>query len=404
MSETTHKYSSDKEYCQEMFKAVRMYVHHHYPFWGHLLGKLRPTFYEGDDAPIPTLATDGKKLMVNMDYFMDLHEQNKMLAVSSVIHEIFHCLMDFEIGRMENVPKHEHTYYNHSEDYLINGWLDQNGLPVHDEWLFDQRFMNNDLTVESIVEILKEEQPNLNNKPDCSCGRPHPEADGAQGDADNPTFTDVDILEADQEAEENGRNAGNMPGNLSRFIDELKNPPMDWDKVLFQYMTKADTPDWKDYSRMNRRSMSGTFDKDFIMPVDNGEKVEMRVYIDTSGSIQSGELAQSIGLINQLCRQKNVELNLIWWDTKLHPEEKTFRNIDWNAVEPKGGGGTHIQPVVDDHEEKSPLVSVCFTDGFFSSPDHCPKNMIYILYEGGTERNLEDLTDQIYKIENRSNN
>lgn len=108
------------------------------------------------------------------------------------------------------------------------------------------------------------------------------------------------------------------------------------------------------------------------LPGRSGKSLRRAVYaIDTSGSIGGPELKQSIDSVTALVKQLGCEeLHLIYWDHGVasHEVYRFATGQKLAATQPKGGGGTCFEPVLQfiDSEGINPDVMIVNTDGYIA--------------------------------------
>jgi predicted metal-dependent peptidase len=167
--------------------------------------------------------------------------------------------------------------------------------------------------------------------------------------------------------------AGKMKGNLSREIDEILHPKVDWKEALRDFIkSHAKGYDESTWRRPNRRYLAC----DIIMPSTIGFKAERVVTgIDTSGSIGGELIARFMGELKSICDEVTPEIvDLLYWDTRVANHE-VYRGAEVsnivNSTKPRGGGGTMPECVPKYIREKQikPQCVVMLTDGYFYGDD-----------------------------------
>jgi predicted metal-dependent peptidase len=180
--------------------------------------------------------------------------------------------------------------------------------------------------------------------------------------------------EIDAALREGAMLAGRMKGNVSREIDDLLHPKVDWREALRDFIKLAtkggDQSTWR---RPNRRYLG----VDIVMPSAESRRAEMFVLgIDTSGSIGHEELAQFLGEVKSICEEVAPEtIELLYWDSHVASRE-TYHGADLEKLiettKPRGGGGTSpgCVPAYMQEQRISPQCVIMLTDGYFGS-DGC---------------------------------
>lgn len=159
------------------------------------------------------------------------------------------------------------------------------------------------------------------------------------------------------------RGWGNTPNSLRQMIDNLINPQVNWKRELkkalstlfFGHKGKKDT-----WTRANRRGL----------PVQGKRKLstEAIIAIDTSGSIFYDKECMKAFFTEIESIVKNHRVRIIEFDCEIQKEIYDYNKGDWKKLEPKGGGGTDVQPIYD-YMIKNKLSKnklVVLTDGYFS--------------------------------------
>ena len=160
---------------------------------------------------------------------------------------------------------------------------------------------------------------------------------------------------------------GKGTGGLSRELQDLLEPKIDWREVLREFVKSTcrakDTSSWR---RPNRRYLStGTY-----MPSMIGERVgHLVVAVDTSGSIGDAELAEFLSEVKGIAEEVNPEkVDLLYWDSEVAAHEE-YNDADVpnivSSTKPAGGGGTSPSCVSAYIAEKKiePECIIVLTDG-----------------------------------------
>lgn len=160
---------------------------------------------------------------------------------------------------------------------------------------------------------------------------------------------------------------GKMRGNVSREINNLLHPKVDWREALRDFVKAfAKGYDQSTWRRPNKKYLG----IDVMMPSVIGFKPGLIVLgADTSGSI-SHQLGQFLGEMQMIAEEVSPErIELLYWDTRVAGHE-TYEGgalaLLSKSTKPRGGGGTAPDCVPKYLVEKSikPQCVVMFTDGF----------------------------------------
>lgn len=165
--------------------------------------------------------------------------------------------------------------------------------------------------------------------------------------------------------------AGKMGGNVSRELQDLLTPKVDWKEALRDFVkTTTQGKDQTTWKRLHKRYIG----MDIIMPSSYDEKVgSIVVGVDTSGSIGGEELAQFLGEVKSICDEVSPEkIDLLYWDTRVAGHE-TYQGSELaslvESTQAKGGGGTDPDcvPAYMKKEDLKPECVIMLTDGYLSS-------------------------------------
>jgi predicted metal-dependent peptidase len=341
---------------------------------------------------LPTASTNGRDVTYGRAFVESLTD--KQLAFV-VVHEAMHKAYR-HLTIWKDIAKENPLLANAAMDYVINLQIrdsDPSGdaveMPRDKDGkvmgLLDEKYRNMD--TKQVYNILKEENCKGQGQDDNSSGSPsggQGNQQGQQGDGSSNNFDEHDwegakemtkeqadklASEIDNALREGAILAGKMKGNVSRGINELLYPKVDWREALREFIkTHTKGGDQSTWRRPNRRYLG----VDIIMPSSVTEKAEtMVVGIDTSGSVQGELLAQFMGEMKSICDDVAPEtVELLYWDSAVAGHE-TYRGAEVanviDSTKPKGGGGTSPEcvPVYLEAERIAPQCVIMLTDGEF---------------------------------------
>ena len=167
--------------------------------------------------------------------------------------------------------------------------------------------------------------------------------------------------------------AGKMGGNVSREMQDLLTPKVNWKDALRDFVkTSTQGKDQTTWRRLHKRYIG----MDIIMPSTYDEKVgSIVVAVDTSGSIGNAELAQFLGEVKCICDEVSPEkIDLLYWDTNVAGHE-TYVGAELSSLtettQAKGGGGTSPEcvPHYMKKESLNPECVIMLTDGYIDRQD-----------------------------------
>ena len=179
--------------------------------------------------------------------------------------------------------------------------------------------------------------------------------------------------EVEQALRQGSMLVGKMGGNVSREIDEMLVPKVNWREALRDFVKTAmqgkDKTTWK---RLHKRYLAS----DLIMPSSYSDKVGgIAIGIDTSGSIGTEELTQFLSEVKSICDEVSPEvIDILYWDTHVASRE-TYRDNELagliKTTKPAGGGGTEpacVPKFMKKHDMK-PECLIMLTDGYIGHQD-----------------------------------
>ena len=332
----------------------------------------------------PTARTNGRDEWYGREFTKELRDQELNFVIA---HEAGHKMYR-HLTTWKKLYDEDHRLANAACDYVINLMLrdlDPNERTIaFPKWkdgplkgqpmgLIDERFRG--MNAKQVFDILKQERE-----------------EGGGGDGDGPEgFDEHDWNEATEGMSEEEKKqlakeidqairqgvmaqqkiAGKGAGGLSRELEELMTPKVDWREVLREFVKATcrakDTSSWR---RVNRRFLStGTY-----MPSLIGEKVgHLVIAIDTSGSIGGPELAEFLSEVKGIAEEVNPsQVDLLYWDSEVAGHEEYTESDVGNIVQstqPKGGGGTSPSCITEYLKEKKiePECVIVLTDGYVGS-------------------------------------
>jgi predicted metal-dependent peptidase len=340
---------------------------------------------------IPTACTNGKDVSYGRSFVDSLNDRElAFLVLHESMHKAYRHLLVWEKLAKEN-PR----LANLAMDYVINLQLvDYNKpnviqMPKDSEGNYmgalDERFRGMD--TKQVYDILKNEmqdQPEDGQGGQGGQGTGQKSGAGGQPDGKSKSLDDHDwenaqemtqeekedlSREVDRALREGAMLAGRMKGEVSREIQELLHPKVDWKEALREFIKTAmmgrDNSTW-------RRPSKRFIGMNVVMPSSYSEKMgRLAVGIDTSGSIGGAELSQFLGEVKAICDEVAPEaVDLMYWDSHVasHEVYEGHQVADLvSSTKPRGGGGTEPDCVPRFMREKqlSPQCTVMLTDGYF---------------------------------------
>lgn len=321
------------------------------PFFGTLA--LRLIMVEDATLNPPTMAVDGTNIFYHPQFVMD-HSFDEVKFV--IAHEVMHCVFE----HVTRVGGRDPAKWNVAGDYAINPLLVDAGLQLPASGgLINPAYAG--MTADQIYNLLPQ-----NTKPYDSF-RPAPKTPAQLKELEeNWKVATVQAANA-------AKGAGNLPGSLKRFVDQLVQSKTDWRAQLREFATEITKNDYS-WSRFSRRHLSAGF---YLPGLYSESMGTMVVVTDDSGSISDTILqlfGSEIDAIRQAVQpERTIVLSC---DQRInHVDDLTM--ADSFQLKCYGGGGTDFHPPFEWLEKEgitpSCLVYLTDLDGPFpKNPPHYP--------------------------------
>jgi predicted metal-dependent peptidase len=336
------------------------------PFWATIL--VTKNFVENDQ--IPTMCTDGRKIMYNPKFVKSLSFQE---AMGVVVHEAYHILLMHMIRLGNRNP----MVANMAMDYAINPLVQKAGFTLPKSCLFDKKFDN--MEWEAIYSIL------MKNIKEIEISMGNGEGEGKEGEG--KTFTgnvggvtapknedgsalsesdtkklEQEIKQAVQGALQAAKKIGNVPAGMERLVKELLEPVVNW-KAVIQEMVVSNSRNDYSWVKPNRRYVQSGF---MLPSLEKPEVGDIVVGIDTSGSMSERDLQEIASELQSILSTYNTKIFVVYWDTKAYPHEEFESGDDCVSLKMIGGGGTDIGSFFNYiyKHDFEPSMVLCFTDGY----------------------------------------
>jgi len=320
---------------------------------------------------VETAATDGKKVFINSKFLLSLNskEQNALL-----LHEILHMAL----LHVMRAGDRDGTVWNIAADIVVNNLIKANtSFALPKGAILDENFL--DQSVEFIYEkILKNK-----NKYQLPMADIIHSDESAVSSMDTEEINEIqgywkDKIQILQNSNLNtDQNPGSLPLGLSKEIETVLEPEVDWRHALWKFVGK--TP--ADFDDLDRRFIYRGLYLEGLMT----ESLEVNVCIDTSGSISDSLLRNFLAeLKGILSSYPHIECKFFWADNDLYGPYK-LENIK-ELPEAQGFGGTSFQPFFEylKKNENGLLssnqnVAIYFTDGYGSFPKDSPYPTMWLV-------------------------
>ena len=328
---------------------------------------------------IPTAATDGRQIIVNPQFFKGLAtaEQEGVF-----LHEVLHAaLLHVPRGQGRDAKR-----WNIAADIVVNGILAKEGYTLPDDHLRDhwlERF-----SVEEVYDLLKQPRQEQRKRqlvnPDLLTDSPDeaemPAPDGQVGQEQQSglkEFWDNAREQASIMAESSMY--GDLPASLTREYDQLAAEHLNWRHYLWRFLVRTPI----DYSGFDRRFVG----QGMYLETLEGESVRVAVAVDTSGSINKGQVTLFLNEVQGILQAyPHLRCDLYYADAKLYGPHLLQPTAP--IPPPVGGGGTDFRPFFEqlagDTDPWTTTVAVYLTDGYGRFPENHPTDsVLWVVTPGG---------------------
>ena len=365
---------------------------------------------------IEKLTSNGKKHVINPEWFLTLDTETGVLAIYQIVHAEAH-LAAFRAELFTKKDLWSMAVFLstiaawNGTDYSTQREQAYSVDPLVDYILFEWR--TKEQSYENIYkELLKiekdkpEEFENLANKVGAS-------QQGGDSNSTSPIdLKDFPGSQLEKELAENkikqsvnsimkntesGDTAGTGSAELDALITEWFKPKkLNWKQILSQFLV-AKYPIERSWKRRNRR-----YNKIYMPSKEGNALGDISICIDTSASMDLEVIGMAINHIQQMVEQLSpMSIMFYLFDTQLQSIQKTYRGADTDligTIDIKGRGGTCINSTIDAAIETSNQLDLMLviTDGELDMEyaEQEAKNNGFTLFWLITEKYIVDHIDE----------
>ena len=371
-----------------------------------------------------TAMTDGTHIFFDIDFFNKLNEEERKFVLA---HEVWHVIyMHF---LRQNARETE--LWNIATDCEINYMLRTENFTSPEQLCYPDKEVegkNAEEIYEYLLKKAKKQNKNSNMNNDSPSGGSNGKGNfsGQFDDHYSENENDVVKLPSDQwgekgidkdftprisqdaseriremvisEAQRYERTQGKLPSYLENVINRIRKPEINWREYLAQFVSSC-IGDRRVWLPPNRHYVwSGGY-----FQSRRGEKIEVVVTVDTSGSTTCDLPKFMAELINLLETFGNYEMTVIQCDAEVHDVSVYDASNEYPINNPelikwKGFGGSDLNPAFDEIIKRSIQGSlhIVFTDGYIDVPKKNPLQIptLFVLTSDGDE-NLCDWGEKV---------
>lgn len=324
------------------------------------------------DDTIPTAATNGALIKFNTNFFMDLKDEARVFIFA---HETLHVAYT-HMCRAEN---RQPIVWNMACDYVINLLLKDNGFHVLDSALIDEKYR--DMTAEQVYNELLDD-PDLQDKIE-QFEQEHGDGDLDQDGQGQGTSEQKrrameasiqdKIIKANVQTQMQGQDAGLMPAEIQRMLDELMNPKLDPEELLRRFLIDSNKT-YYSWKSPNRKHYAASHGRTYLPSISQKDKrlAHITFAIDVSGSVDDTQFKELCSIVYATIKELSPDtINLIQWDSEMCGDDVINDIDDLMKVKFNGGGGTDPRCAFDQftkHPDSKAMVVL--TDGYFSNYEY----------------------------------
>jgi len=363
---------------ERQISVIRTHLCTRTPFFGSLALYAR---VEVSDK-IPTAATDGKTIYINLDFFTPLSTAQQE---GVFIHEVLHAaLLHVPRGRGRDKDR-----WNIAADIVVNGILASEGYELPEGGIREPELER--FSVEEVYDLIQQE-PYSSKLCNLQCldllsGNPNASAnrlgDGQISQSQQKALEDY-WHQACEQASVIAETTmyGSLPSSLMRELLRVNDTQLDWRHYLWRYIVQTPI----DFSGFDRRFVGRKIYLDTL----SGETVQVIIGVDTSGSIMNEQMQSFLGEVQGILgAYPHLVCDLFYIDTEAHGPYRLAPHSELPT--PIGGGGTDFRPfferITKDYDLSAPLVAVYLTDGYGAFPDSPPSfPTLWVVTPGGLDR------------------
>ena len=322
---------------------------------------------------IPTAATNGRQILINPEFFerLTLEQQEAVL-----LHEVLHAaLLHVSRGVGRDTKR-----WNIAADIVVNGILTREGFALPKDSVRAQ--MLEQFSVEEVYDLLETTPWDKKNFPLGSPDLLAQEGTGSLGQ-DQRRAMEAHWKNALEQASVMAENLlqGSLPASIQRELQTLKSGQLNWRHYLWRYLVRTPI----DFGDFDRRFIG----QRIYLETLEGETVRVAVAVDTSGSINNGQIQAFLSEVQSiLLAYPHLDCQLYYADAELHGPYALTPYA--SLPTPIGGGGTDFRPFFTKlTQENSPwaiTVAVYLTDGYGYFPSESPPfPVLWVVTPGGRD-------------------
>lgn len=362
------------------------------PFYGLFLIQLNKMWSES--LPTACVALNGINfsLIINPAFWV---EQSDKVKIGVLKHELLHMAMN-HLTTFNKYPESTKQIVNIAMDIEINQYIDpqyrgegwmlpetfpslnlepKKGTDYYYEKLLQAAEKHKSAALASILDAMAQGQEQCQGENGETLQVPaHDWKEFEQLDESTKKLVESQLeYQMREAAQAVQKSRGTVPGEIMEILKKLeKEPPkFDWRGYLRRFAGGSS----KVYTKKVRRKFNKRYEGNPGLKMK--PKKHILVAVDTSGSVNTGELAEFFHEIDYIHRT-GAEVTVLQCDTAIAKIEPYKRGLE---VKIYGRGGTDFQPVIDYYNENQHKYTclIFFTDGEAPAPDKTLGKLLWVL-------------------------
>lgn len=341
-------------------------------FLGNILCNINIYFIKENSEEDFIAKTDGDSIYFNYNEFIQLDKNDQLFLLA---HELWHIAFMHTI-RLGDRDKH---IWNIAADIVVNNLLIYNSKLTTSvlKPIYEKKYI--DKSTEEIYDLIQNK--NIPNCPKMKLDLSYGSLNGNSETESNTSELDIkvkmsgiiDIINKNNNS--NGTQAGNIPGEIQKVVNDFLKPKIKFGILLQKYFIEY-IQEHRSFRRPNRRS------EEFLLPslCDNEDKLtSINVYIDSSGSVTDDEIMIFNTEVKNIKNEfKPEKITLVSFDTEIQKEQILTESCSFDEFDIVGRGGTCLKCVFQHMKETKPVVSLIFTDLEVNIPPNPNMDIIWL--------------------------
>lgn len=305
---------------------------------------------------MPTAGVNGVEIRVNPKFFLDLSEGERKFLL---VHEAWHIgLFDIIRGKGK-----DHQVWNIACDHYINLMIDaqkDSSLSFIEGGCMNSKYSGwekEDIYQDLLKKSSSEPQGALGSDLMPELGEGTPTQQEAATKALEQQISNI----VQQAAMQTKMMGGEVPPEVSSYLDKLYNPKLPWERLLVKYVSETSNDDYS-YRRINKTF----FPHGMILPTLYGEGLgRIAIANDSSGSVSNKEFQTYLGAIKDIKDRLNPsQIDVVNFTTRIEEQWSIQQDEDIQKIQFRSSGGTDLSPVFHhfNRPENQPEVLIVFSD------------------------------------------